>query len=134
MTTASYKSRGGGGGGTYLESVATPSAPVTGGSSGSGQGSYLTKCNDGIDNDADGLIDAADPGCHTGGTLQGVYDPAHDNESTPTAPPTGGCTTNCGGGGSGGDLGYLFKKVYSLFNFSSFTSSMLGMVFNVFNQ
>ena len=35
------------------------------------------KCADGVDNDADGLVDAADPGCHN---KNGDYDPTSDDE------------------------------------------------------
>jgi LPXTG-motif cell wall-anchored protein len=40
-----------------------------------------TQCSDGVDNDGDGKIDAKDPGCHVGGTLQGAYNAADDDES-----------------------------------------------------
>lgn len=50
-------------------------------------------CADGIDNDGDGLIDSADPGC-TG--------PSDNDE---TNPPSGGSSGNSGGGSSGGGGG-----------------------------
>ncbi len=40
-----------------------------------------TQCSDGDDNDGDGKIDEDDPGCHVGGTLQGRYNAADDDES-----------------------------------------------------
>ena len=40
-----------------------------------------TQCSDGEDNDGDGKIDRADPGCHVGGTLAGAYNAADDDES-----------------------------------------------------
>ncbi len=39
------------------------------------------QCSDDEDNDGDGKIDAADPGCHVGGTLAGRYNPNDDDES-----------------------------------------------------
>jgi len=38
------------------------------------------ECSDGINNDADGLIDSADPDCHTGGDPTGPYNPTDDDE------------------------------------------------------
>jgi prepilin-type N-terminal cleavage/methylation domain-containing protein len=46
-----------------------------------------TQCNDRIDNDADGLIDSADPGCHVGGVLSGAYDPNDISEVNITVDP-----------------------------------------------
>ena len=53
-------------------------------------------CQDGIDNDGDGLIDGADPGCHTDGNPNNPasLDPNDNNEAD------GG---NAGTGGSGGE-------------------------------
>ncbi len=51
-------------------------------------------CSDGIDNDGDGLIDAADPGC----LVNGIYNPNGISEYN--APPGGG--GGHGGGGTGG--------------------------------
>ena len=41
------------------------------------------QCSDDIDNDQDGLIDSADPGCHTDGDPENSesYDPTDDNET-----------------------------------------------------
>src|SRR3989338_3412537 len=52
-------------------------------------------CADGMDNDGDGLVDSADPGCHTDGNASngGSYDPTDNSE------------TNSGGGGGGGGGG-----------------------------
>ena len=49
------------------------------------------QCSDGIDNDGDGLVDAADPGCHTDGDPNNPasYDP-NDNDETDAAPDDGG--------------------------------------------
>ena len=49
------------------------------------------ECSDGIDNDGDGLIDAADPGCHTDGDANNPasYDPNDDSEAN-ILPRTGG--------------------------------------------
>ncbi|NVN97352.1 hypothetical protein HXX01_03940, partial [Candidatus Nomurabacteria bacterium] len=128
FTTATYKSRGGGGGSMYIENIATPGGTTTGGGSGSGSGSYLTKCSDGIDNDGDNKIDALDPECHAGGTLQGAYVPSNDSETVAPALPTGGCTQNCGGGGGGGDLGYWIRTVYGIFGSQFLRNSMMGSV------
>ncbi len=49
------------------------------------------QCSDTADNDGDGLVDAADPGCHTGNNLNNPYDPNDNDENNPAA----------GGGGSG---------------------------------
>jgi len=131
ITTATYKSRGGGIGGN-IESVATPNAPAVGGNNGGGQGTYFTQCNDGVDNNNNQLIDTADPNCHAGGTLQGQYDPAHDSESVPPSTPSSGGLGGGGGGGGNGDLGYWIDKMNSIFNFSSFKDYMLGSVINAF--
>ena len=47
------------------------------------------QCSDGVDNDGDGLIDAADPGCHTDGNPNNPasYNPADTSEADA---PTGG--------------------------------------------
>ncbi|HUC88722.1 MAG TPA: carboxypeptidase-like regulatory domain-containing protein [Candidatus Paceibacterota bacterium] len=47
------------------------------------------ECSDGIDNDGDGLIDSADPGCHTDGNASnsGSYDPTDNTEFTSSAGP-----------------------------------------------
>ncbi len=52
------------------------------------------ECSDGVDNDGDGLIDAADPECHTDGNPNNPasYNPNDDNEAN-------------GGGGDDGDDG-----------------------------
>ena len=52
----------------------------------------VIQCNDGIDNDKDGLIDAADPGCHQNGILSNPYNP--DFNETDSACP-GNCTSTC---------------------------------------
>ena len=85
------------------ESTATAPAAAAGGETGS-------QCSDGIDNDGDGLIDAADPGCHSDGNANNPasYVPSDNDESNPvtgssTAPTTG--KSNGSGGkhnGSGG--------------------------------
>ena len=62
------------------------------------------QCADTIDNDQDGVIDAADPGCHTDGdaTNTASYNAADNDETN----PTGGGTTGSGDNGSGaGDNG-----------------------------
>jgi hypothetical protein len=45
------------------------------------------QCSDGISNDTDGLIDSADPGCHTNGDPNQPYDPRDNDESTPMYSP-----------------------------------------------
>jgi LPXTG-motif cell wall-anchored protein len=61
-----------------------------------------TQCSDGIDNDGDGKVDAADPGCHTDGKPdnQKSYD-ATDNDESDKAGGNAGAG-NGGGGGKGG--------------------------------
>jgi len=46
-----------------------------------------TQCSDTADNDGDGVIDAADPGCHTDGNANnpGSYDPSDDSEANGAA-------------------------------------------------
>ncbi len=60
---------GAGGTGTGGTGVATGSGGVTGGGGAAGGGAIskvgVTQCDDGIDNDGDGLIDLADPECTT---------------------------------------------------------------------
>jgi LPXTG-motif cell wall-anchored protein len=60
-----------------------------------------TQCSDGVDNDGDGLIDAADPGCHTDGKPNNPasYD-ATDNDESNAAQTTG--SQGPGGGGKPG--------------------------------
>lgn len=66
----------------------------------------ITACNDGLDNDEDGLVDAADPGCHTGDDPQAAYDPLindeaneEEDDNTPEEPAP---TNSRSGGGSSG--------------------------------
>jgi len=42
-----------------------------------------TQCTDGIDNDGDGLIDAADPGCHVGNDINAPFDPTDTTSAIP---------------------------------------------------
>ncbi|MFA6514712.1 MAG: hypothetical protein WCT42_00400 [Candidatus Paceibacterota bacterium] len=49
---------------------------------GGGTGEYTVQCNDKIDNDADGLIDALDPQCHVDGDLAKTYIPTHYLEAS----------------------------------------------------
>jgi LPXTG-motif cell wall-anchored protein len=48
-----------------------------------GSSSGKPQCSDGIDNDGDGLVDAADPGCHSDGNANNAasYDAGDDNEA-----------------------------------------------------
>lgn len=53
------------------------------GGGGGGDTGGTTKCNNGVDNDSDGLIDAADPGCQTGpGAAYDPQDHSEDNIDT----------------------------------------------------
>jgi hypothetical protein len=72
------------------------------------------QCSDGIDNDGDGEIDAADPGCHSDGNAANPasYDPSDNDETDPALPfCTGeeGCqpTFNFCRNACLGDLGYF---------------------------
>ena len=59
------------------------------------------QCSDGVDNDGDGYIDAADPDCHTDGNPNnpGSYNPQGPSEGTaPTGPSSGPGTTPGEGG------------------------------------
>jgi LPXTG-motif cell wall-anchored protein len=60
------------------------------------------QCQDGVDNDGDGVIDAADPGCHTDNdaTNAASYDPT-DNDETDRRASTGGSGDE--GADDGGD-------------------------------
>jgi len=51
------------------------------------------QCNDGIDNDSDGLIDIADPSCHTdfNANNEASYDPTLNDESAQPATPPNKC-------------------------------------------
>jgi len=70
------------------------------------------QCSDGADNDGDGLIDAADPGCHTDGNAgnPATYTPADDDESnalsgssvTPAKQNSAGAHKNAGANGTAG--------------------------------
>src|SRR5205814_1316339 len=46
---------------------------------------HLPQCSDGVDNDNDTKIDAADPGCHTDGNPANTasYDPQDNDETDP---------------------------------------------------
>lgn len=62
------------------------------------------QCSDGADNDGDGKIDIADPGCHTDGNAANTasFDPS-DNDETDAG--TGGSGAGSGGGGGAGTGG-----------------------------
>jgi len=47
------------------------------------------QCSDTIDNDGDGVIDAADPGCHVGNDINAPFDPNDNDENNPAAPGSG---------------------------------------------
>lgn len=61
------------------------------------------QCSDGVDNDGDGLIDAADPGCHSDGNPNNPssYVPSDNDESNRTTGSSTGPTGNGGNGGNG---------------------------------
>jgi LPXTG-motif cell wall-anchored protein len=61
-----------------------------------------TQCSDGADNDGDGKVDIADPGCHTDGNANNTasFDATDNDERDST---TGGSGGNGGGGGGNGD-------------------------------
>ena len=60
-----------------------------------------TQCADGVDNDGDGVIDAADPGCHTDNdaTNPASYDPTDNDEADRRAPTGGSGDDDDDGGG-----------------------------------
>ncbi|HEX4362980.1 MAG TPA: LPXTG cell wall anchor domain-containing protein [Solirubrobacteraceae bacterium] len=62
------------------------------------------QCADGIDNDQDGLIDAADPGCHTDGNAanSASYDATDNDEADTTRATTGSGSGNGNGNGNNG--------------------------------
>jgi LPXTG-motif cell wall-anchored protein len=66
-----------------------------GGTGGSGNPSSKKQCNDNKDNDGDGLVDADDPGCHTGNNLNNPFNPSDNDESNGNG--------NGGNGGGGGN-------------------------------
>jgi hypothetical protein len=73
-------------------------------------------CSDMADNDSDGLIDSADPGCHTDNDASNgaSYAPLTMSESNVFGPGgTGGATTGGGGGGNGPVLG-AFNNVVAV--------------------
>lgn len=49
-------------------------------------------CSDGKDNDGDGLVDAADPGCHTNNDINQPYNPTDNDEYNPPPPPSLSCS------------------------------------------
>ena len=57
--------------------------PRSTGGGGGGGGGAMNICSDGKDNDGDGLIDAADPGCHSDDDLSKTYNPNDLDESNP---------------------------------------------------
>ncbi|MDQ4149420.1 MAG: hypothetical protein M3164_05440 [Actinomycetota bacterium] len=66
------------------------------------------ECSDGIDNDGDGKIDAADPGCHTDGDPNNPasYDPNDDDERD---------LVRTGGWGPGGGIGIMLGALLLMF-------------------
>ncbi len=58
-----------------------------------GGGDYKRQCEDTLDNDNDGLIDASDSGCHIDGDLNKDYVPNHYSEAV--FPGEGGNTRQC---------------------------------------
>lgn len=72
--------------GPYQEAIAQRYSPLFAGSTGGAEG----KCNDGINNDADNLIDGDDPGCHSDGnpTNAASWD---KNKTTETDLPPAQC-------------------------------------------
>ena len=54
---------------------------------GAGNGNGAPQCSDGVDNDGDGVIDSADPGCHTDGNANNAasFNPNDDSEANGTA-------------------------------------------------
>ena len=101
-----FRPQGGGSSGPVESPSSAPSGSGTGGGTGGGVGTF--QCNDTIDNNSNGLTDAADPNCHAGGNLSNPYVPTWDSESTPPGGNSGGGTP--GGGGGGGDVGFLNNK------------------------
>ena len=59
------------------------------------------QCSDGVDNDGDGKVDAADPGCHSDGNAgnPGSYVPGDNDESNP--PPSSQCSDGVDNDGDG---------------------------------
>jgi hypothetical protein len=127
ITTAQYRSRGGGGV-HHIEEVETPDGEVGGGDSEGGEEIILPLCSDTLDNDADTYIDILDLGCHMDGNINNAYVPEWNSETTAPVSETGG-----GSGDTGGDLGFINKNNFINFpDFSKFKNLLLAMVFNVF--
>jgi LPXTG-motif cell wall-anchored protein len=61
---------------------------------GSGNGNGGPQCSDGVDNDGDGVIDSADPGCHTDGNAN------NDASFNPNDDSEGGGATNADNNGA----------------------------------
>jgi hypothetical protein len=106
VSAVTYRPQGGGSAGSVESPSAPPSGSGTGGGTRGGVGTF--QCNDTIDNNSNGLIDAADPNCHAGGNINNPYVPTWDSESTPPGGNSGGGTPGSGGGG--GDVGFLNNK------------------------
>jgi hypothetical protein len=79
------------------ESTATAPAATTSGSETGPQ------CSDGVDNDGDGLIDAADPGCHSDGNANNPasYVPSDNDESNGTIGSSTSPSKSSGGNDNG---------------------------------
>jgi hypothetical protein len=81
------------------------------------------ECSDAVDNDGDGLIDAADPHCHTDGNADnpGSYDPNDDSEAgsavsdASALPSDGGALPKTGGAVSTGVAAALGAGALALF-------------------
>jgi hypothetical protein len=65
------------------------------------------QCADGVDNDGDGLVDAADGGCHSDGNPDNPasYDSSDDDESGGNTPGAGGSGNPSNGGETPGNKG-----------------------------
>jgi hypothetical protein len=57
------------------------------GNNGAGNNGNAAQCSDGVDNDGDGVIDSADPGCHTDGNANNPasFNPNDDSEANGAA-------------------------------------------------
>lgn len=86
-----------------LATGTTGAANVRAGGSESAAVAPAAQCADGIDNDGDGLIDAADGGCHSDGNPNnsGSYNAADDDESGGDSGTTGSGDTSNGSNGDG---------------------------------
>ncbi len=86
------------------------------------------QCSDTVDNDGDGKVDSADPGCHSDGDTDNdsSFDPNDNDETDPTPPDNGGGGNGGNGGGGGGGSSSSGGRRHDISNLLSSGGEVLG--------